>query len=224
MLSGVSICEPCDTPRAPWMDSLKSSGIKSVNVTVDFDLFPDGHLVLQIKDIQYFNDYVMNGYSEAKRDRQLLTKALENQLRDAATQAMQQPLRNELSGRHVTQGRGEFRYPLYDDPCYAATFFEPRVFGPTPIAIRPDGKRLAVITDIAATKTFSGKAKTMVHIATDDGWMYVCGGSGTLTLPFHKGENVGVAESNGSLTIESLEPNAHSIRLRTVDKTRLHYL
>jgi hypothetical protein len=92
VLLGAAICEPCDAPREPWMDSLKSSGIKSVGVAVDFDLFPDGHLVLHIKDIQYHNDYVMNGHSKVKRDRQQLPEASENQLRDAATKAMQQPL------------------------------------------------------------------------------------------------------------------------------------
>src|SRR5258706_2897375 len=117
MLSGAAICEPCDTHREPWMDSLKSSGIKSVGVAVDFDLFPDGHLVLHIKDIQYHNDYVMNGYSRVEMDRQQLPEALENQLRDAGTRAMQQPLRNALTNRHVRQGRGEFWYPLYDEPC-----------------------------------------------------------------------------------------------------------
>ncbi len=206
------------------MDSLKSSGIKSVSVAVDFDLFPDGHLVLHIKDIQYHNDYVIDGYTRVNRDRQQLPEALENQLRDAATKAMEQPLRNELTNQHVTQGRGEFWYPLYDEPCRSATFFEPHVFGPTPLAIRPSGKRLAVISDVAATRTFSGKAQTKVHIVADDRWMYTCRRSGSVTVPFRKGENVGVAESNGYLTIESLEPNAHSIRLKMVQKNRFGYM
>jgi len=51
-----------------------------------------------------------------------------------------------------------------------------------------------------------------------------CRRSGSATLPFSKGENVGVAESNGDLTIEPLAPNAHSIRLKMVQKTRLGYL
>ena len=191
---------------------------------MDFDLFPDGHLVVHTKDIQYYNEYVMNGYSKVKKDRQQLPEALENQLREAATTAMQQPLRNELTEKHVTQGRGEFWYPLYDDPCQAAIHSEPHVFGPTPLAIRPAGKRLAVISDVAAIRTFSGKAQTQVNIATDDGWLYTCRRSGNATLPFRKGENVGVAESNGDLTIEPLEPNAHSIRLKMVQKTRLGYL
>jgi len=224
MLSAAAICEPCDTPRAPWMDSLKSSGIKSVAVAVDFDLFPDGHLALRIKDIQYYNDYLLNGYSKVKSDRQQLPETLESQLRDAATKAMQQPLRNELTKNHVTQGRGDFSYPLYDDPCRDATFFEPHIFGPTPLAIRPAGKRLAVISDVAATRTFSGKAQTRVHISTDDGWVYVCRRSGNGTSPFRKGKNVVVVESNGYLTIESLEPNAHRIRLKMAQKTRFYHL
>ena len=223
-LSGAAICGLCDTPPEPWMDSLKSSGIKSVRVAVDFDLFPDGHLVLHIKDIQYHNDYVMDGSTKVKMDRQQLPEALENQLRDAATKAMQQPLRNTLTNRHVTQGRDEFWYPLYDEPCRSATFFEPHVFGPTPLAIRPAGKRLAVISDVATTRTFSGKAQTKVHIVADDRWMYTCRRSGSVTVPFRKGENVGVAESNGYLTIESLEPNAHSIRLKMVQKNRFGYM
>jgi hypothetical protein len=224
MLSGAAICEPRDTPREPWMDSLKSGGIKSVGVAVDFDLFPDGHLVLHIKDIQYHNDYLMTGRSRVKRDRRELPEALENQLRDAATKAMQQQLRNELTNKNVTQGRGDFWYPLYDEPCHPAMFFEPHVFGPSPLTIRPAGKRLAVISDVAATRTFSGKAQTRVHIRADDGWFYTCGRSGSATLPFRKGENVGIAESNGYLTIESLEPNGHSIRLRMVQKTSFGYL
>ena len=224
MLSGAAICEPCDTPREPWMDSLKSSGIKSADVAVDFDLFPDGHLVLHIKDIQYHNDYVMDGFTKVKMDRQQLSEALENQLRDAATKAMQQPLRNELTNKNVTQGRGDFWYPLYDEPCHPATFFEAHVFGPTPLTIRPAGKRLAVISDVAATRTFSGKAQTRVHIRADDGWFYTCGRSGTATLPFRNGENVAIAESNGYVTIESLEPKAHSIRLKMMQKTSFGYL
>jgi hypothetical protein len=66
MLSAAAICEPCNTPREPWMDSLKSSGIKSVGVAVDFDLFPDGHLALRVKDIRYYNGYVMTNYSKVK--------------------------------------------------------------------------------------------------------------------------------------------------------------
>jgi hypothetical protein len=137
---------------------------------------------------------------------------------------MQQPLRNELTKNHVTQGRGDFSYPLYDDPCRDAGFFEPHIFGPTPLAIRPAGKRLAVISDVAATRTFSGKAQTRVHISTDDGWVYICRRSGNSTLPLRKGENVVVVESNGYLTIESLEPKAQRIKLKMAEKTRFFYL
>jgi hypothetical protein len=224
VLSAAATCEPCDTPRVPWMDSLKSSGIKSAGVAVDFDLFPDGHLALRIKDIQYYNDYVMNSYSKVRSDRQQLPEAWESQLREGATKAMEQPLRKELAEKHVTQGRGDFSYPLYDDPCQHATFFGLHIFGPTPLAIRPAGKRLAVISDVAATSTFSGKAQTRVHISTDDGWVYICRRSGNGTLPFHQGENVVVVESNEYLTIESLEPNAHRIRLKMAQKTRFFYL
>src|SRR5215470_14576401 len=104
MLSGAAVCALCDTPRELWMDPLKSSAIKVVVVTVDFDLFPDGHLALHIKDIQYYNDYAMSGFSNVKRDRLKLPEILEHQLRDAATKAMQQPLRNELKEKQVTQG------------------------------------------------------------------------------------------------------------------------
>ena len=144
--------------------------------------------------------------------------------RGAATTKMQQPLRNELTENHVTQGRGEFWYPLYDAPCQRAIYFEPHVFGPTPLAIRPAGKRLAVISDIAAVRTLSGKAQTQVNIATDDRWLYTCQRIGSATLPFRKGENLGVAESNGYLTIEALEPKARSIRLKIVQKARFGYL
>jgi len=224
ILSAAAICEPCDTPRVPWMDSLKSRGIKGVGVAVDFDLFPDGHLALHIKDIRYYNDYAMNNYSRITSDRRALPEAVETQIRDAATKAMQQPLRDELTKNHLTQGRGDFWYPLYEDPCRNATFSEPRIFGPTPLALRPAGKRLAVVSDLAATRTFSGKEQERVHISTDDGWTYICRRFGHGTLPFRKGENVVVVESNGYLTIESLEPNAHRIRLKMTDKTLIFYL
>jgi hypothetical protein len=206
------------------MVSLQSSAIKGVGVAVDFDLFPDGHLVLHVKNVHYYNDYAMNGYSEVKSDRQHLPEDVENQLREAAIKAMQQPLRNELAMQHVTQGRGEFWYPLYDNPCQTATFFEPHVFGPEPLDVRPAGKRLAVVSDIAATKTFSGKAHTKIKVATDDRWLYTCDDSGNGSLPFRKGENVSVQESKGYLTVKSFEPNAHRVRLKIVDKTRFGFL
>src|SRR2546423_893564 len=117
MLSAAAICEPCKTPRLAWMDSLQSSGIKSVAVKADFDLFPDGHLALHIKDIRYYNDYAMTDYSRVTSDRHPLPGVVESELRDAATKAMQGPLRNELTKEHVTRGRGDFSYPLYEDPC-----------------------------------------------------------------------------------------------------------
>jgi len=224
MLSAAAICEPCKTPRLPWMDSLQSVGIKSVAVKVDFDLFPDGHLALHIKDIRYYNDYVMTNYSRVKNAHHMLPGGLESELGDAATKAMQEPLRNELTGEHLARGRGDFSYPLYEDPCRNPGFFAPHIFGPTPLAVRPAGKRLAVISDVAATRSFSGKAQTRVHISADDGWAYICGRAGNGTLLFRKGENVVVVESNKYLTIESLEPNAHSIKLKMVSKNPILYL
>lgn len=214
-----AVCQQCDAPRQPWMDSLKADGIKGVGVAADFDLFPDGNLVLHIEEIRYYNDYAMTGYSEVK-NQERPSRKLQEQLRDAATKAMQQPLRNQLTTRHVTQGRGEFWYPLYEDPCRTAISYEARVLGPTPLTVRPEGKRLAVISGVAAVKTFHGKSQQQIKVVSDDRWLYTCDRQGNTSLPFRKGENVSVAESQGYLTLESLEPDARHIRLKIVQKTR----
>jgi hypothetical protein len=189
---------------------------------VEFDLFSDSHIALHVNGIHYFSDYVMNGFSEIKPNvLRSLPIGLENQLIASAQKKMQQPLRDQLTKQHITQGRGRFSYPLYDDECRNAAFFAPQVFGPTPLSIRPEGKRFAVISDVAETETVSGKKRTQVKVKSDDGWLYTYD---DVTPDFRKDENVTINESDGYLVIGSLDGNTRTLRVKIVEKSRFFYL